>query len=85
MAYTLVSEFFLQQLYNFWAVLALECFLVLFWLVSFALLASEVSGLGFGGYPYTCVYYCFKRSLVKRNDPFYSTMATAAALGGVEL
>jgi hypothetical protein len=84
LAYILISEFFFQQAYNFWAVLALECFAILFWLVSFALLASEVNEircLTFGCFDYA--YY--KRSLLGTANTFYNTMAAVAGLGGLQL
>jgi hypothetical protein len=87
-AYILVSEHFFPLAYNFWAILGLECFAVLFWLVSFALLASEVSGTGYVWFS-NCYLACFdntppyKRSL--NGNTFHNAMAAAAGLGGVEL
>ncbi|KAK0730424.1 hypothetical protein B0H67DRAFT_561659 [Lasiosphaeris hirsuta] len=39
--YHLASNFKAPNLYNYWAVLGLDCFMVLMWLTSFALLATE--------------------------------------------
>jgi hypothetical protein len=91
--YAVGSEHFFQPAYNFWAILGLECFAVLLWLVSFALLASEVSGFGtWRNWWNICFKNCylkhamhlykFERSLT--ND-LYITMAVAAGLGALEL
>jgi hypothetical protein len=52
--------------------------------VSFALLASEISGgICFGCWDY---WYKQKRGLAKRStDNFFNAMATEAAFGGVDL
>jgi hypothetical protein len=91
--YAFGSEHFFPPAYNFWAILGLECFAVIFWLVSFALLASEVSGFGtWSNWNHICFDNCYpkrymfprlsKRSLM--ND-LYNTIAAAAGLGGLEL
>jgi hypothetical protein len=54
--------------YNYWAVLAFEIFLVIFWLISFADIASLAAAIG-GGTTYT---YYNKRSLSKRDYYYYS-------------
>ena len=41
--YGIVAHFGPTSLYNYWAVLALDIFLVIFWLISFALLAFSAS------------------------------------------
>jgi hypothetical protein len=87
--YYLVAEFSAPAVYNYWAVLALDIFLVIMWLSSFALLASQVSAI----YSYSgssSYYYYWKRSDVGKRaavDPssWAACLAACAALGGVEL
>jgi hypothetical protein len=70
----IVAEFGAPMIYNYWAVIALDSSLVIFWLCSFALLAAQTS--------YVFDYYGGLRGawLI-----YASCMAAAAALGGVEL
>lgn len=42
----------LTSAYNYWAILGLDIFAIVFWLISFALLAWEVSVFGWGVYDY---------------------------------
>lgn len=42
----------LTSAYNYWAILGLDIFAIVFWLISFALLAWEVSVFGWGLYDY---------------------------------
>jgi hypothetical protein len=98
-AYYIVSGTYHVESYNRWAVLALDIFGVIFWLISFALLAdwsaNAYSGSYWYGYaydpwPYGAPYQVDRRSLVK-HDPSgkYSAsrgLAAASAAGGaVEL
>ena len=87
-AYILVSEHFFLLAYKFWAILGLECFAVHFWLVSFALLASEVDGTGYVWFRNCYLAYFantppYKRSL--NENTFHNAIAAAAGLRGVEL
>ena len=41
--YCLVARFGPPNAYNYWAILGLDIFLLLFWLISFAVLAAQVA------------------------------------------
>lgn len=41
--YCLVARFGPPKAYNYWAILGLDIFLLLFWLISFAVLAAQVA------------------------------------------
>jgi hypothetical protein len=77
-----VAEYGAPSLHNYWAILALDIFLVIFWLSSFALLAAQVSYLFAYGidYGYYDSYYFSGAALA-----WISCLATAAGLGGVQL
>lgn len=61
--------------YNYWAIMALDILLIIFWLPSFALVATAVSG------GVICDYWdCYYMS-----DSFFACLAVVAALGGAEL
>lgn len=61
--------------YNYWAILALDILLLIFWLPSFALVATAVAG------GVVCTFYdCYYMT-----DTFFSCLAVVAALGGAEL
>jgi len=93
--YILVAFFFLPIAYNYWAVLGLDIMGVIFWLTSFALLASEVqtyksnfdNGFGDGG----CIDgFCFdKRSIIQKRfvtfNDYYHTMTALAVFGAFQL
>ena len=81
--------------FNYWAVIGLDIFALVFWLISFALLASEAAAwtitTHFGD---NCAYsntaYCYrKRALAQKRSTDYRTyrnaMAAGAALGGFEM
>ena len=93
LTYIVGSELYFPQFYNYWAVLSLEIFAVFFWLVSFALLASELDGSGIGAGDINedgCFWFGCplkrKREIVKRSgNNFFNAMATEAAFGGVDL
>ncbi|WYZ44117.1 hypothetical protein EsH8_VII_000553 [Colletotrichum jinshuiense] len=79
----IVAELSMPKLYNYWAVLALDIFLVIFWLCSFAVLAAQV-GYSFGGssdcyYGYCVFTYPYGIYLI-----VLSCMAAAAGLGGLQ-
>lgn len=84
--YYLVAEFSSPAAYNYWAVLALDIFMVVMWLASFALLASEVAAI----YAYADSDYK-RRDVVKQRDYIWdgdawvACLAACSALGGVEL
>ncbi|KAF2117891.1 hypothetical protein BDV96DRAFT_644229 [Lophiotrema nucula] len=82
-----------QTLYNYWAVFAVELFVWVFWLTTFALYASWITGtISLGGttsstnvntYTYCYAGYCVKnkRGLSKRDyvDPLAATIYAALA------
>jgi hypothetical protein len=79
--YLLVAEFGAPNVYNYWAILGLDIFLVIFWLCSFALLASEVAYIFAYGYSYRySTSYAYDAILA-----WASCLAAAAGLGGVQL
>jgi hypothetical protein len=88
--YIIVSTAAAPVAYNYWAILGLDIFAVVFWIIAFPLLASEVASfvvVTCAYYDYgTCYYY--KRSIEKRDVNPYTyrnAMAAAAGLGGLEL
>jgi len=85
LTYIVGSELYFPLFYNYWAILGLDIFALFFWLISFALLASEVDG---GIENDSCIWFgCLKRKrgLVKRSgNNFFNAMAAEAAFGGVE-
>lgn len=96
--YVIVASTAAPAAYNYWAIIALDSLMVLFWIVSFAYLAYEVASVQLVTYTYTdCLYsyagvcyYKNKRSLeiAKRSTTVYTyrnVMAAAAGLGGLEL
>ncbi|KAI0126866.1 hypothetical protein BJ170DRAFT_421668 [Xylariales sp. AK1849] len=82
--YCIVAEFGAPALYNYWAILALDIFLVIFWLISFALLAAQVAPY-MGGYSY-CDYWgdCYTESLSDAQMTYAACLAAAAGIGGLE-
>jgi len=97
--YIIVAEFAVPVIYNYWAILGLDIFAVIFWIISFPLLASEVADfVVFDNYnnDYTCSYYIgdycvYKRSLglskrfwIDSSTTYRNAMAAAAGLGGLE-
>jgi hypothetical protein len=93
--YVIISTLALPIAYNYWAILGLDIFAIVFWLISFALLGSEIASFDAYVYDYTCDYlYCYeKRDLVgmelgKRATTsaytYYNAMVTASVLGGLE-
>ena len=89
--YYLVAEYSSPAVYNYWAVLALDILLVIMWLASFALLASEVAAVySYSGSSYSYDTY-YKRSDIAKRTAYIDASAWAAclaacsALGGVEL
>ena len=99
--YNLVATMAVPAMYNYWAILGLDIFGVVFWLVSFALLASEVAAYEIVTYTYdtsSCNYYyagvCYKKRslnfLAKRVATtdvytYRNALAAASGLGGLEL
>jgi hypothetical protein len=95
--YVIVASTAAPAAYNYWAIIALDSLMVLFWVVSFAYLAYEVASVDIYTYTYNdCLYsyagvcyYRNKRSLgiAKRSTTVYTyrnVVAAAAGLGGLE-
>jgi len=97
--YIIVSSTATPVAYNYWAILGLDIFAIVFWIVAFPLLASEVAGFDIVAVniPVTipgCTYYgynlCYKKrgvTLVKRDLNLFTyrnALAAAAGLGGLE-
>jgi hypothetical protein len=94
--YILAASIAFPIAYNYWAILGLDIFAIIFWLISFALLASEVAGYSVVTYyDNYCTYvngYCYKKraiGLEKRASTspytYRNAMAAASGLGGLEL
>ncbi|KAI1433859.1 hypothetical protein GGR50DRAFT_695709 [Xylaria sp. CBS 124048] len=80
--YLLVAHFGSPKAYNYWAILGLDIFLVIFWLISFALLAAQsdsIIALSNSGY-----YYYYYGSDSDAVSIYGAICAAAAGLGGVE-
>lgn len=86
--YYIVAEFSAPAIYNYWAVLSLDIFLVIMWLASFALLASEVAAI----YSYTSSTYYdyysgsyYTSSGLGGATAWAACLAAASGLGGLQL
>jgi len=81
--YCIVAEFGAPVIYNYWAILGLDIFLVVFWLVSLAVMASEVAPFL---RTYTECYYgvCETYQLDGYSRQYADCMAAVAGLGGLE-
>ncbi|KAF9878592.1 integral membrane protein [Colletotrichum karsti] len=79
----IVAKYGAPKAYNYWAVLALDCFLVVFWLCAFALLASEAAYVfALGAY---CDYYVDCYASTRAALLIISAcMSAAAGVGGLE-
>lgn len=77
----LVAHYSMPKIYNYWAVLGLDIFLVVFWLIAMAVTASEAN-LFFTNANINSSYYGEPEGLLLA---WLACMATAAALGGVLL
>lgn len=69
--------------YNYWAVLSLDIFLLIFWLISFALDAARVAPFANGWTicdDFECIYYPLDYYL-----ELFACMCTMTGLAGVEL
>lgn len=79
--YIIVSSLALRSAYNIWAVLGIDIFLTVMWLISFAIMGAMSSSFYIVR---STTYYSF----FKRSEPGYipwETGAAAAGLGGLEL
>lgn len=95
-AYVLTAELFFPVIYNYWALLALDIFAVIFWLISFAVTADQVSDVyGGGGGGGSAGYSVDLASLIKRAAglqkrdtsarTYKNVMITTAVFGAFEL
>lgn len=81
----IVAEFGIPKVYNYWAVLALDIFLVVFWLSSFGLLASQAAYLLDSSAVCDYYGYCYSSAPTGVYLIFTACMAAAAGIGGLEL
>lgn len=81
--YYIVVEFGPVNGYNYWAVLALDIFAIIFWVASFALLASQIAPY-MNGYTVCDYYECDTYALTGDELTFGACLCAAAGLGGVE-
>jgi hypothetical protein len=90
--YILVAELAAPAAYNYWAILGLDIFNIVFWIISMSLLASEIAAFSWV-VDDTCTYYygyCLKkRDLSARSTTtlytYRNALAAASGLGGLEL
>lgn len=97
--YIIVAQTGAPIIYNYWAILGLDIFAIVFWIISFSLLASEVAGYSIVTYSSSdCIYssagVCYyKRSQALKNlekrettnvYTYRNAMAAASGLGGLE-
>ncbi len=80
--YHIVAEFSAPQIYNYWAVLSLDIFMVIMWLCSFALLASAVAIWASFVDTYYVGFYLYEDGYSKA---WIGALAGAAAIGAIEL
>lgn len=83
--YHLVAQFGSPKLFNYWAVLGLDIFLLIFWLISYAILAAQIAPAFAGSVE--CDYwtgYCNTYALGGIGLIYASCLAAAAGLGGVQ-
>ncbi|OTA68324.1 hypothetical protein K449DRAFT_429165 [Hypoxylon sp. EC38] len=84
--YCLVAHFGPPNAYNYWAILGLDIFLVIFWLISFAILAAQVAA----AFVYYKSYSDYYEGYYDLSDydtavtTYAACLAAAAGLGGVE-
>jgi len=94
--YIIVAETGAPIIYNYWAILGLDIFAIVFWIISFSLLASEVAAYQIVTYHDDCLYsyagvcyYKRSRALETRATTnvytYRNAMAAASGLGGLEL
>ncbi|KAG8163314.1 hypothetical protein KVR01_006611 [Diaporthe batatas] len=85
--YSIIAKFGPAVVYNYWAILALDIFGMVFWIASFALLASQVAGFIAGGNT-VCVgdYYvtCTTYDLSGTDMMIAGCLCAAAGVGGIE-
>ncbi|RDW80156.1 hypothetical protein BP6252_04794 [Coleophoma cylindrospora] len=89
--YVGVASLFAPVMYNYWAILGLDVFAIIFWLISFPLLASEIANYSGTTYNY-CYYYCYRKDkrfvpakrAVTTIETYRNAMIADAAIGGIE-
>ncbi|CAK7568076.1 MAG: hypothetical protein SEPTF4163_006057 [Sporothrix epigloea] len=80
--YNLVATLAVPQIFNYWAVLGLDAFLTVFWLISFSLLASQVAPF-MGNHTYCDYGYCFDYGLSGQSLVYAQCLAAASGLGAL--
>ncbi|KAI0151587.1 hypothetical protein GGR57DRAFT_470787 [Xylariaceae sp. FL1272] len=74
--YILVAHYGPPRAYNYWAILGLDIFLVLFWLISFAVLASQAAAV-------LSVASYYDGDYVAISNTFGGILAAAAGIGAL--
>ncbi|KAH8734955.1 hypothetical protein BGZ61DRAFT_132744 [Ilyonectria robusta] len=82
--YMVIANQCAPQLYNYWAVLSLDIFLLLFWLISFALLAAQTAYFWAASSDYCDYYTCYYGTLSGSALVFGAILAAASGLGALE-
>jgi hypothetical protein len=84
--YLIVAEYGATKLYNYWAVLSLDIFLVIFWLCACGLLAAQTTYfLAFGVSVYSSYYGTYVNSELSSDGYIWAAcLAGAAGLGGIQ-
>ncbi|KAI1081851.1 hypothetical protein F5B20DRAFT_533313 [Whalleya microplaca] len=84
--YHLASHYRLPKLFSYWVILVLDIFLVIFWLSSFANVASSVAAVSavYSVYNKYNKYYDDYFGYLGYSKSAYTCSAAAAGLGGVE-
>ncbi|KAF7553629.1 hypothetical protein G7Z17_g3501 [Cylindrodendrum hubeiense] len=82
--YMIIANQCAPQLYNYWAVMSLDIFLLIFWLISFALLAAETAYFWAAGTYYCGYYSCYYGTLEGSALVLGAILAAAAGLGALE-
>jgi hypothetical protein len=85
--YYIVAEFGAPAIYNYWAVLSLDIFLVIMWIASMGLLASWMSLIytPTTSYDYWTDSYVTYSSFGDIAKAWSASLAAACGLGGLEL
>ncbi len=85
-----MADFGSPKIYNYWAVLSLDIFLLIIWLSSFAVMAAEVAPFiqeaAYYAGTYSCDgYTCADNTISTEAWAVLDSMAAVAGVGGLEL
>ncbi|KAI0014885.1 hypothetical protein F4780DRAFT_766481 [Xylariomycetidae sp. FL0641] len=80
--YILIATFGPPKAYNYWAILALDIFLLIFWLISFVIVALNSAYVFYETASYLDYYYY--DDAAESGATLGSVLAAAAALGGID-